>query len=167
MVQHFQSAFFKEYIYFEWLPFTILRSSIISLMLFIFSNSRPQHKIDSRQGLDQPTSQSEPWYFEGNHFSFDKVCTTYSRASLKAITHWHYCLAWVFPRLAPVSLFPALGTRSIFSRVLHHLPIITHGICSIFPALIALAESSWVLLLHSLYSFCLRDNNNLPRGMLK
>ena len=130
MVQHFQSAFFKEYIYFEWLPFTILRSSIISLMLFIFSNSRPQHKIDSRQGPDQPTSQSEPWYFEGNHFSFDKVCTTYSRATLKAITHWHYCLAWVFPRLAPVSLFPALGTRSIFSRVLHHLPIITHGICS-------------------------------------
>ena len=118
MVQHFQSAFFKEYIYFEWLPFTILRSSIISLMLFIFSNSRPQHKIDSRQGLDQPTSQSEPWYFEGNHFSFDKVCTTYSSASLKA----HHSLA-----LLPCMSFPALGTRSIFSRVLHHLPIITHA----------------------------------------
>ena len=118
MVQHFQSALFKEYIYFKWLPFTILRSSITSLMLFIFSKSRPQHKIDSHQGPDQPTSQSEPWYFEGNHFSFDKVCTTYSSASLKA----HHSLA-----LLPCMSFPALGTRSIFSRVLHHLPIITHA----------------------------------------
>ena len=144
-------------VYLLWMA-ALLRSSIISLLLYIFSNSRPQHKIDSRQGLDQPTSQSEPWYFEGNHFSFDKVCTTYSSASLKA----HHSLA-----LLPCMSFPALGTRSIFSRVLHHLPIIAHGICSIFPALIALAESSWVLLLHSFYWFCLHDNNNLPRGVLK
>lgn len=45
------------------------------LILFIVSESRPQHETDSDQRSHQPACQSEPRHTERNHLSFDQVCT--------------------------------------------------------------------------------------------